>query len=161
MKRMSTHRQGAAMILCVVMTAAFLSVITMLSVRTVAHVRHSQYAAWRVAADASAEMLLELFEQGQLEDKGQILDGVTGGGNLPRVDSPLITAQRLEGVPEMSYYLLSGRVTNRPGDMQYRIVVAEVEGVHSAVEALYQRRGDGWARLTWRTRRVSTRGETP
>lgn len=156
MKHMSTHRQGAALILCVVMTAAFLSVITMLSVRTVAHVRHSQYAAWRVAADASAELLLELAEQGHLEDTGQILDGVAEAGTLPRVDSVHITAQHLEGVPDMSYYLLSGVVENQREDFRYRIVVAEVEGVHSAVEALYRRQGDGWERWTWRSRRVST-----
>lgn len=161
MNRVSTDREGAAMILCVFMTAALLSVITMLSVRTVAHVRHSQYATWRVAADASADLVLALAEQGHLAEQSPLPDGVTGDGILPRVDSPHISAQQLEGVPEMSYYLLSGVVENRPGNLRYRIVVAEVEGVHSAVEALYRKQGDDWARWTWRTRRVSTGEETP
>ncbi len=160
MRHTCKSKQGAAMLLCVFMTAAFLGAITMLSVRTVAHVRHSQYAAWRVSADASAELVLELAELGYLSGEAPKQVPVTGDARLPRVDDPRIARQQLEGVPEMSYYLLSDTVDGQE-EVRYRIAVAEVEGVHSAVEALYRRQGEAWVRLTWRLRRVNSAGDTP
>jgi len=156
--------RGAALVLCMFMTATVLSSVTVMSLRAVAHVRHSQYAAWRVAAVAGAEVVLDAtriaLEQGRpgtvgfSGDHGPLLAGLA---SPPPMDAPGIVPQVVDGAPELVWYAAAGPASGATGENVVIVAVAKVHGVHAAVEGTYRRETGSPAlrRLTWRERTVS------
>lgn len=163
------RRRGAALILCIFMTATVLTSITMLSLRTIAHVRHSQYAAWHSAAMAGAELVLgatqTAIERGEPGTAGIAGDGaaILTGDVVPRVDDEGIEGQVIEGVPELTWYAVAGPTLGAGSDTVTILAVASVYGVHGAVEGVFQRSSDGkrLERIAWRPRPVGTVGALP
>ncbi|MCF6286998.1 MAG: hypothetical protein L3K26_17705 [Candidatus Hydrogenedentes bacterium] len=161
-KRIPGNRhRGAALVLCMVMTAAALASICVISLRTVAHIRHSQYAEWRAAAFSGAELALasarNAMERGEEEIRGYYGDAASmllGIKALPKMDDEQVVPQSFEGAPELRWYAIVGSPKSFSDDIVVILAVGEVHGVHAAVEGIYRRNAGSGAlhRLTWRER---------
>ena len=158
-------RNGAALLLCMLFTAAVISFISMLSMGVVAHIRHSQYAAWRSMAFSAADAtLVTMVEEMVRSNKidfgygGDVDPLLRGMMPLPKVDGERVSAWALEGPPVTRGYGVVGEIDGHTVVLS----VAEVNGVYAVVEGIY--RGRPGARLeavTWRERTFPGGGLSP
>lgn len=158
MPAIECQRRGAALLLCMVFTAAVVTPLTILSVRAVGHVRHAEYSALAASALSTAEGALTVAEarlrrgaSGAVGFAGEIRWNETGRPLLPEFGSPGVSLQILPGVPSVEWFTAT---TTRPDLPQGYVILyafARAGSVERRIEVVLRPTATAtFERVTWR-----------
>lgn len=151
-------QRGAALLLSMLFTAAAISMLLMLSTRTVAHVRQAEYATLTAAAFAAAEAAGALA-RADLERGGGGNLGYRGGWGadarnqegFPRFDDPEVEPRTFSGEPVAAWYTITAAGPGLPPDTVVVYAVARVGSVERRLEWVLRRTGPNtFEPITWR-----------
>jgi len=154
----NSDRRGAALLLCVAFTAAAVSMVAVLSTRSVAHARQAESAALIAAAFSAAEV-------GQAQALADLRSGGTGSlgysgtgawddtatPTLPNFGDPDVQPRGHAGPTAVQWFTVAHQPPGLPQDVFVIYAIARAGQVERRLETLLQRSGAGDLRvLTWR-----------
>ncbi len=156
--RHNRPRRGAALLLCLAFTAAAISMILMLSTRSIAHVRQAESASHVAAAFSAAEVAqahaladLRAGGSGTIGYGGTFSWGPTGRPPLPHFDDPQVQPKTAVGPPETQWFTVVVQPDGLPDDVWVVFAMARVGGVERRLETVWKRGGTpDWQILSWR-----------
>lgn len=151
------QRRGAALLLCMVITAAVLVPLSVLAIRTTGHVRHAQYASLESSALAGAEAAMaiakariEAGESGTIGfaktfNTGEALDVVS------LASQEGVTLQTFPGTPDVRWFTIATAHERLPEGWTAIYAVAHAGSIRRCVEGIFRPTGDGvLEQVSWR-----------
>ncbi|MBL7649567.1 MAG: hypothetical protein JNK74_25605 [Candidatus Hydrogenedentes bacterium] len=149
--------RGAALLLCMVFTAAVLTPLTVLALRTTSHVRHAQYAAMEASALAGAEAALEIArlriesgESGSVGYSGFLNWDPAGSIHLTHFPDS-ITPESFPGTPPVKWITVARNPKSLPDGWFAVYAIARAGSVRRCVEGVFRPTENGkLARVSWR-----------
>lgn len=160
--------RGAALLLCMVFTAAVMTPLTVLALRTTGHVRHAQYAVMEASALAGAEAALELArlrletgESGSVGYSGFLNWGPTGSIHLTHFPDS-ITPETFPGSPPVKWITAAKRPNSLPEGWFAVYAIARAGSVRRCVEGVFRPTESGkLTRVSWREMPMSKEDGDP
>lgn len=154
------ERRGAALLLCMIFTAAVITPLTILSLRAVGHVRHAAYGALAASALSTAEGALAVAEarlragqSGAVGFTGEVTWNESGHPRLPGFESPGVTLQTLPGTPPVEWFTVCTTRPDLPPGYVILYAFARAGSVERCIEAILRRAtSSSCERVTWRER---------
>ncbi len=149
--------RGAALLLCMVFTAAVMTPLTVLALRTTGHVRHAQYAVMEASALAGAEAALEIarlrIESGASESVGnsELLQRDSTGAVYLTDFPDNISPETVPGTPPVQWFTVASKAEALPEGWFAVYAVARAGSVRRCVEGVFCPTENGkLARVSWR-----------
>ncbi len=149
--------RGAALLLCMVFTAAVMTPLTVLALRTTGHVRHAQYAVMETSALAGAEAALEIA---RLRIESGARDSVGNSELLQRDSTDAVyltqfpdgtTPETFPGTPPFQWFTVASKPEALPEGWFAVYAIARAGSVRRCVEGVFRPTESGkLARVSWR-----------
>lgn len=152
------RQRGAALLLCMLFTAAAISMLLVLSTRTVAHTRQAEYATFTAAAFSAAEAAqalaiadLQRGGGGNLGGTGEVTWDETGRPILPAFGDRGADPIPFAGPPDGTWFTATATRPDLPADCVVLYSFAQSGPVERRLEAVLRRAAPGVVeRVTWR-----------